>query len=734
MRALLAVGFAWAGGLGCGPPAPGGGPAAGPVAAPPKPTPPVAPPAASVAQPPALDALVAGGAHTCLARGGALTCWGRDERGQLGDGARVGARPPTRVDGVVDPVRVAAGFEHTCALERSGRLLCWGANFSRQLGADPPDPTRPSPGPELAGLVDVAAGRTHTCALLRTGRVVCWGIEHAGELGRAGGAGPEVAGVVDAVAIAARQGHTCVRAKSGEVLCWGGHWLSGFFGDEQRMPRDRATPIAALAGSDEIAVGAEHVCGRRGGEVTCVSANVDGQLGSASAPCCKPAAAKVPHLDDAVRITAGFRHTCALERSGKVLCWGGAFSERRDARPVAGLTDVVDLAAGDDHVCARRRDGAVWCWGEDGAGQLGAGASARISRAIAVRGIDDAEGLAIGYVHACAKRRGDRVSCWSSSSDDGAPYDVPALAGPGRLRSGVYESCVLAQGGPVRCIGRARNDFGFPAGVLTVPSGARDLVQGGAGICVRTQAGDVACVPEHSDAHRLPGPLPARSARPMPGLAGARWLAVGPSTICAGTRGGTKCVDEIPTLQFPAPDERGWGKVRLMPAIDRGDPAEIVLGSGHGCLRAASGEVRCWGANGAGQLGDGTLEPRRDPVAPVGLADAVELAAGDHHTCARRRDGTVWCWGDDTWGQIGRGSDALDPASAPTRVLGVEGAVEIGAGSASSCARTGDGRVLCWGSNEGGRLGVGRPTRAAQPRQVLGLGAAEPAGSSTPGR
>ncbi len=76
------------------------------------------------------------------------------------------------------------------------------------------------------------------------------------------------------------------------------------------------------------------------------------------------------------------------------------------------------------------------------------------------------------------------------------------------------------------------------------------------------------------------------------------------------------------------------------------DVVEIAAGYGHTCARRSSGSVVCWGANGEGQLGDGSNRTNRlAPVAVSGLTDAVEIAAGWGHTCARGSSGTVACWG-----------------------------------------------------------------------------------------
>lgn len=143
------------------------------------------------------------------------------------------------------------------------------------------------------------------------------------------------------------------------------------------------------------------------------------------------------------------------------------------------------------------------------------------------------------------------------------------------------------------------------------------------------------------------------------------------------------------------------------------DPAavvvEVVLGARHTCARLESGSVECWGADGAGQLGNG--EPREDsayPVAVTGLGTVARLAAGSGHVCALSEDGEFSCWGQDVAGQLGDGQGYVDQA-APVSVLALGPTVRsIGAGSLTTCATTDD-KVLCWGGDWFGQVGDGEP-------------------------
>jgi alpha-tubulin suppressor-like RCC1 family protein len=107
-------------------------------------------------------ALAVGVRHSCaLHSDGAVSCWGANDRGELGDGTLVRSAVPVRVDHLDDAVEIATDGIRTCARRRDGTVSCWGPN----TGANPG--TKPTP-IKVRGVVQLSG----TC-LRTTQEVAC---------------------------------------------------------------------------------------------------------------------------------------------------------------------------------------------------------------------------------------------------------------------------------------------------------------------------------------------------------------------------------------------------------------------------------------------------------------------------------------------------------------------------------------------------------------------------------
>ena len=132
----------------------------------------------------------------------------------------------------------------------------------------------------------------------------------------------------------------------------------------------------------------------------------------------------------------------------------------------------------------------------------------------------------------------------------------------------------------------------------------------------------------------------------------------------------------------------------------------ITTGKYHACALNQAGGVVCWGYNGAYQLGSGGAPTANTtPVQVQELTSGVAgISAGGSHTCAVLTDGRVKCWGSNGSGQIGDGTMTTRPT--PVTVLGLIDAIAIAAGGSHTCVVTSGGALKRWGSNDAGQAGI----------------------------
>lgn len=186
-----------------------------------------------------------------------------------------------------------------------------------------------------------------------------------------------------------------------------------------------------------------------------------------------------------------------------------------------------------------------------------------------------------------------------------------------------------------------------------------------------------------------------------------------------------------------------------MPPVDLGGPvSDFDCGATFSCALLVDGNVKCWGNNTVGGLGQGDTVHRGNkpnqmgtalpPIKfPNGLtAKKVSCATGSTMACAIMADNSVICWGNGESNALGYGDnitrgtrpsdmgDAMKPVDLGTGLT----AKQISVGNAFACAVLNDDTLKCWGFGGTGRLGLGdEVTRYvygdALPRVDLGTGA-----------
>jgi alpha-tubulin suppressor-like RCC1 family protein len=140
----------------------------------------------------------------------------------------------------------------------------------------------------------------------------------------------------------------------------------------------------------------------------------------------------------------------------------------------------------------------------------------------------------------------------------------------------------------------------------------------------------------------------------------------------------------------------------------------MTAGAGHTCAIKTNNEVVCWGANGAGQLGNGTNVDSKMSVAVNNLGPVTAISAGGAHTCALKVNGDIACWGDNTSGQFGTGTTVNSNVPVVLTIAG--GVTAISAASPKHvCALKTNGDVTCWGDGSVGQLGTGTTANSLIP-------------------
>jgi len=645
-------------------------------------------------------AISSGSSHTCaLLDDASVSCWGDNYYGQLGDGTGgdytndYNRNTPTQTSSLGTgrtAVAISSGGFHTCAILDDGSVSCWGRNNYGELGdgttSDKNTSTQTSSFGAGRTAVAISSGAKHTCAILDNGSVSCWGYNGDGQLGDGTTTERNTPTQTSslgtgrtAVAISSGVQHTCAILDDATVSCWGRN-AYGQLGDTTTTDRNTPTQTSSI-GTGRTAVvissGAQHTCViLDGASVSCWGWNGYGQLGDGTT-IDRSTPTQTLSLGTgrpAVAVSSGWRHTCAIVDDASVSCWGdnsdgrlgdGTTTQRNTPTQTSSLgtgRTAVAISTGGQHTCAILDDGSVSCWGDNGYGQLGDGSpfsSRNTPTQTSSLGVGrTAVAISSGAHHSCAILDDGTVSCWGYNNDgqlgDGTnhnddnnehnnrntPTQTSSL-GIGRtavaISSGEYHTCAILDDSSVSCWGSNGNGR-LGDGTYTnrnTPTHTSSLGTGRSAVSISSGNSHTCAILDDASASCW----------------GDNWY---------GQLGdGTNTERNRPTQT----SSLGTGRTAVV----------ISPGYGHTCAVLDDASVSCWGYNYYGQLADGTTTDKNKPTQTVSLGSgrtAVSISSGLHYSCAILDNESVSCWGANGDGRLGDGTNANRGTPAQTSSFG----------------------------------------------------------------
>ncbi len=340
--------------------------------------------------------IVAGEAHTCaITPSGGVKCWGYNGEGEIGVGTNTAQyATPQAVTGLSSGVStISGGYYDTCAITTGGAVSCWGYNGFGQLG-NGTYTTETSPtavtGLSTTGLGTASAGEYARCFLTTAHAVECAGYNDFGQLALGSITGSEYATLqtslitTNALSLGGSGSNyldpLCAVMSSGAVECWG----DSSYGLGDGTSTESGTPVTVKLSSStalSVSTSEEEVCVvLQGGGLQCWGYNGYGALGDGTTN--TSATPVTATLGGVVAVSVGEEHMCAVTSGGAVECVGynyygqlgngqsGSFNANTTWQ-VAISSGAVGVACGELHTCALMASGQVYCWGYNANGQIG---------------------------------------------------------------------------------------------------------------------------------------------------------------------------------------------------------------------------------------------------------------------------------------------------------------------------------------------------------------------------
>jgi cysteine-rich repeat protein len=342
-------------------------------------------------------------------------------------------------------------------------------------------------------------------------------------------------------------------------------------------------------------------------------------------------------------LTAGNGHTCARLGDGRLKCWGRnvygqlglgttvaqigtQLSEMGSNLPAVFDGGVSAVSAGDAHTCAIR-DANVYCWGDNREAQLGPGSTRELERTPVSLSISDADAISAAGYFTAVKLRSGEVLVWGGGA--ATPRTVQFSEKATSVACGDLRVCAILESHRVECW-----DIGSPVDPISLT-----LAEHGASRPAMISSGRHTCV-----------------------------LGVSGHVHCFGENGwGNLVSGDTSERDGDVPVSATWPAALVGDQV-----AGISLATNVTCVWYRNQTAKCWGFGYYGVLGQPGLVSNDDPLGDepgetgesvpairLGAGAAVRsLSTGPNHVCALLAGGQIKCWGDNSNGELGNGGDA----------------------------------------------------------------------------
>lgn len=481
------------------------------------------------------------------------------------------------------------------------------------------------------------------------------------------------------------------------------------------------------------------------GSVYAWGTNFNGQLGYVGSPNGSPQL--LPGISDARQIACSGSAVHAVTSTGSVVSLGenkygqfGVGNLNHSASPVVmpGVSGAVQIAASDGAVYVLRSDGTVVSTGRGSSGDAAQGVGANTLTPKVITGLSGVKAVASfnqggyalmndGTVRGWGLNDSGAVGNGTTSAGVGSPVTVTGVSNAVQIAGNYFSGYALLADGSLKAWGRnASGELGDGTTTnrptpITVNAGSRPIValpgHGVGGLTTFLTTGDVLLAVDVTASPVTAGSTAVVKTKASAGTVGVPGTTISLSATPGVTLGATTGqTDSSGTFQTTATPD-AW--------TTPGSVARVTAASGPS---TGTGTFSVLGANlaGAGVVFTGGLAPmaqapRVFPSPVVQIASACGDSSGDTWWIALLKDGSVWTSGlDDSFGHLAGGGPG-DGSAKWAKVPSLSGVTQVAAMYASGFALLSSGKVMAWGANWRGQLGIGSTNVPSAPVQIAGL-------------